>query len=478
MSKSLLANCLAAAMLVALAACAQEADDNPFVASGPGPGPQPTEPDQPRDDPKTPDDLKQVVQGSLDDVEKFWTDQYPQLFDEPFDPVDDYYGYGPNTAMPPCGDPPPSYTDIQDNAFYCPEGDLIAADEEKLLPYLAENFGKFTIGIVFAHEYGHAIQARSGISTDRSVVIEMQADCYAGAWTRWVSDGNSDNFAVKVDQLDASLAGMTTISDQAGTDPNELGAHGSAFDRLGSFQDGFESGAERCSEYDRDPNLPIVEAVFTDDEEIASGGNLHPFDEGPDDQGLLSLAKEDLNKFYDQLFKEKLSKTFTPVEELVVPDSGSITCDGESLDASDISRSTGYCQDENTVVIGKDLIPDYYEIGDFALGAEVARLWADAAQLQLGIDDTTKEVSLQADCLTGFWAFSRFPLDQNGNERDLGDVSLSLSPGDLDEGIRGFITSDLGEGAEDVGTVFERVGALRAGFINGLDGCTAIAPLG
>jgi predicted metalloprotease len=476
MSKSLVVNCLAAAMLVALAACAQESDDNPFVASGPGP--QPTEPDGPRDDPRAPDSIKATVQGALDDVESFWTDEYPKLFDgNAFDPVGDYYGYGPNTAMPPCGDPPPSYTDIQDNAFYCPEGDLIAADEEKLLPYLSENFGPFTIGIVFAHEYGHAIQTRSGVATDRSVVIEMQADCYAGAWTKWVADGNSDNFAVKVDQLDDSLAGMTTISDQAGTDPNEVGAHGSAFDRLGSFQDGFEHGAERCAEYDSDPDLPIVEMTFSDDDDIATGGNLHPFDEGGD-KGLLSLAKEDLNDFYTQLFSEKLSKTFTPVDDLVVPDSGSITCNGENLDASDINRSTGYCEDENTVVIGKDLIPDYYEIGDFALGAEVARLWADAAQLQLGIDDTSKDVSLQADCLTGFWAFSRFPVDQNGNPRDLGDVKLSLSPGDLDEGIRGFITSDAGEGADEVGTVFERVGALRSGFLNGLDGCTAIAPLG
>ena len=84
-----------------------------------------------------------------------------------------------------------------------------------------------------------------------------------------------------------------------------------------------------------------------------------------------------------------------------------------------------------------------------------------------------KSVSLQADCLTGFWAFVRFPSeDGTGTEGQ----QLTLSAGDLDEGIQGFLAFD-DAAEEQIGTVFERVGALRAGFVNGVDACSEYAPL-
>ena len=52
-------------------------------------------------------------------------------------------------------------------AFYCGLGDFMVYDDGTggLLFELADNFGPATIGIVLAHEYGHAIQQRSGAST-------------------------------------------------------------------------------------------------------------------------------------------------------------------------------------------------------------------------------------------------------------------------------------------------------------------------
>jgi predicted metalloprotease len=443
--------------MLAFSACAQESGDNPFMIGAAGG----------EDEPEAPDELRQVVDGAFADVEAFWSETFPDVYGGAFQPVEGYYPYGPSTDMPPCGEPRPSYEDIAENAFYCPESDIIAADEVNLLPGLSDEFGGFTIGIVFAHEYGHAIQARASEFSNLSVVVEMQADCFAGAWTAWVADGNSDNFKVEESQLDLSMAGMISISDAPGTTADDLAAHGSGFDRVGSFQDGFDNGAVRCSEYDSDPNLPIVEMGFTDDE-FATGGNLHPFDEGPDDPGLLSLAEQDLNDFYEQLFQEKFDKTWEPVSDLVVADDD-ISCNGNSVSADDIEFDSGYCEDENVAVIGKELVPALNDMGDFALAAEVARLWAEAAQLQLGIDGEDKQASLHADCLTGFWAYARFPIDENGNERT--GLTLTISPGDLDEGILGFLYG--GAQTSAVGTAFERVAALRAGFLNGVDGCDA-----
>jgi hypothetical protein len=42
-----------------------------------------------------------------------------------------------------------------------------------------------------------------------------------------------------------------------------------------------------------------------------------------------------------------------------------------------------------------------------------------------------------------------------------------MSPGDLDEGIMGFLAYPLAAG----GTVFERTDALRTGFLEGYQGC-------
>jgi predicted metalloprotease len=452
---------MAAVALAAGGACAQESGDSPLVIGAPGPqGPDDTDVEQP----DTPDDLGDVVDDAIVDVETFWTDTYPQLYGDPFVPVEGYYGYGPDTEMPPCGNPPPSYEEIADNAFYCPESDIIAADEVRLIPFLAEQFHPFTIGIVFAHEYGHAIQQRAGIFSDRSVVTEMQADCFSGAWTAWVADGNSANFSVEEEQLDFSVAGMISISDVPGTDPDDLAAHGSGFDRIGSFQDGFENGAERCAEYDSDPNLPIVEIEFSPDD-FVTGGNM-PTEE------LLPRLETNLDVFYEALFTQRLDADWQSIDDIVPvdPDSDQVECGGDTLSGSDLEYASYYCTDENVVVIdATNLVPLLEDIGDFALAAEVARLYAINAQLQLGIDGRDKATNLQADCLTGVWARASFP-DENGDTQ-LGEAGeLTLSAGDLDEGIQGFLTYGS-ERSDETGTVFERVQALRDGFLEGADEC-------
>ena len=463
MSRSTVSKLALVVVLLLFSACAQESSDNPLVVGGSGPeGPLDTGDGE--NQPQTPDNLRDVVDGSIDDVEKFWTETYPQLYGEQFDPVQGYYGYGPNTEMPPCGNPRPSYEEIADNAFYCPESDIIAADEDRLIPFLAENFHPFTIGIVFAHEYGHAIQARAGAFSDRSVVTEMQADCFAGAWTAWVADGNSDNFSVREDQLDFSVAGMITISDVPGTSPDDLAAHGSGFDRIGSFQDGFDKGAARCAEYDSDPNLPIVEIEFSLDD-AQTGGNLPSED-------LLPRLEDNLDLFYETLFSDRLEGDWQSIDQVAVvdPDTDEIQCGAETLSGRDLEYASYFCADENIVVIdGANLIPLLEEIGDFAVASEIARLYAVDAQLQLGIEVRDETTSLQADCLTGVWASASFP-DENGDTQ-LGELGrLTLSAGDLDEGIQGFITYG-GDRTDETGTVFERVQALRAGFLDGVDAC-------
>jgi predicted metalloprotease len=457
----LVALCTAAATSVA---CVQEADENPIavgnIAPGADGGPVPA------------DDPDAVVQAAIADVTDYWERTYPEVYGGPFEPLaGGFHAYGPDTPSPPCGQPPPRYEEIANNAFYCPFDDLIAWDADTLIPDINETFGAFTIGIVFAHEYGHAIQFRADVTdaTSQSIVLELQADCFAGAWTSDVAGGNSANFSIDETTLDASVGGMVAISDAPGTSADDPFAHGSGFDRIGAFQDGFENGPGRCAEYP-EVDLPVVEIPFTDTD--TDGGNM-ALDDGPDAPegvGLLSRVELDLNDFYQLLFDD-LGRSWEPVGDMVLADPGSdeVACGGQSLSGDDLRNAALYCEDENVVVIDRTgLVDELYEIGDFAVAAEIARLWADAAQAQLSVPEGDA-ASLQADCLTGVWAFARFP----GSELPTGE--LTMSAGDLDEGISGFARNAV---SGDAGTVFERTDALRTGFISGYTACEEYAPLG
>ena len=448
---------LATALLLAVSAgaCATHAEVDPtlagFASYDGGPAADPAE----------------AAQSAVEDVDAYWHRTYPDTYGSDFpDLTGGFHPYGPDTEMPPCGQPPPAYADIADNAFYCPTNDLIAWDEAELIPWVNENFGAFTIGIVFAHEYAHAVQVRVG-AEGRTIDLELQADCFAGAWTRDVVDGHSALFSIDEAGLDRSVAGLIAISDMPGTPADDPLAHGSGFDRIGAFLDGYDGGPGTCADY-QGTQRRTVEVPFTPGTEQANSGNL-PL-EG--DGGLLAVIGDDLNAFYDVLFGE-LGRTFAPVADLAVvdPASDSVSCGGERLSGDELSYAALYCADENVVVLdGSGLVPALYEIGDFAVAAEIARLWAQAAQAQLGLGEG-KEQSLQADCLTGVWVLWTFP-DTRGPRSG----SLVLSPGDLDEGIMGFLAygQDI---VDQAGTVFERTEALRTGFVEGRDACEAYAPL-
>jgi predicted metalloprotease len=454
---TLIALGLVAALLLA---CAEEGDEALLAGAGTG-----------LSEPLSSDDPKAVADRAVEAVDDYWQETFPEVYGSPFEPLAGFYPYGPDTPPPPCGSPPPEYEMIADNAFYCPGDDIIAWDEYQLMPALNEEFGAFTVAIVIAHEFGHAVQDRFG-TFDRTVDLELQADCFAGAWTAHVADGQAAGFDAGDVDLDKTVAGMLAIRDLPGTDPDDPAAHGSGFDRVSAFQDGYENGAVKCEEYaNENEDRRTAEMPFDyESGETETGGNL-PL-EGED--GLYALVEGDLNEFYDWLFDEVGGPSWTPIDEVVVadPSTDEVTCGGDTFSGEELAYAAVYCEDENIAVIdGTDLADDLYSYGDFAVASELAQIWAVAAQSQLGTDGA--ESDLQADCLTGLWAASTFP--------DVEDVTpgsdLQISSGDLDEGIQGFIA--YGSVASDESrTVFERTAALRTGVFEGIGGCEQYGPLG
>jgi predicted metalloprotease len=110
--------------------------------------------------------------------------------------------------------------------------------------------GDFAQAYVIAHEVGHHIQKLTGLfdrGTD-SVTIELQADCFAGAWAK---DANARKILDAGDMGEAlnaaSQIGDDTLQKKAtGTVRPETFTHGTSAQRVASLRKGFESGYKAC----------------------------------------------------------------------------------------------------------------------------------------------------------------------------------------------------------------------------------------
>lgn len=406
----------------------------------------------------TPAQANQVVGNAIKDVERYWTTEYPKLSGgKPFQPVKGGYHPYTKTKLPPaCGQEPAQY---QENAFYCPQGDFIAWDSQVLIPELLTEFGPLLVGVVIAHEYGHAIQTRLGIAQQPTIVLEQQADCFGGAWAGDVQAGHSTFGRITPQQLDNTLAGLLQLRDQPGTAAQTEGAHGNAFDRVRALQDGFESGPAPCAKYSAS-NLPVTEVPFQNAQDAATGGDLPSF------QDTVTVLTQSLQSYWSQAFPEldpgQRWKTLTvrPFDPSSPP-----ACQGRVPPDPGAAETAFYCATGDyaafdSVQLGPAL---YQRIGDNAVGMLLGGLFAQAAQQRRGESATGRAGQLEVDCLAGTWTNNLL----TGNSAD----DIQLSPGDLDEAVAALLVFNR---ANESGQVsgFDRIASFRTGTLQGLPGCS------
>jgi predicted metalloprotease len=151
--------------------------------------------------------------------------------------------------------------------FYCPVDQHVYLDptffDQMLEGQLGAEGGLFSEAYVLAHEYGHHVQNLTGQlgkvrtqqgPTSDAVRLELQADCYAGMWSKFateVPDDSGEPFILDLtdediaNALDAARAvGDDRIQERSGgrVDPDRW-THGSADQRMSWFQVGLAEGS-------------------------------------------------------------------------------------------------------------------------------------------------------------------------------------------------------------------------------------------
>jgi uncharacterized protein len=184
------------------------------------------------------DQYQRTLKGTLGLLERYWAETLPTLGVAYSSPKAYRYYRSDEGQGPACGQQPAP----PKNAFYCPAGDFIAWDESGLMiPYYVQG-GDFAAAFVLAHEFGHAMQVRLLQQEELGVLRELQADCFAGAWARWVSRQQ----LLQAGDLDEATLAVFIARDVPGTPWTDPAAHGSGFERTRAFGDGFEAGAKSC----------------------------------------------------------------------------------------------------------------------------------------------------------------------------------------------------------------------------------------
>ncbi len=215
--------------------------------------PQPGAP-PPADDPQA-----HFVSQILRSTEVVWTHEFEQLgrtYEEPKlllfrDSYPTACGEGEAAAGP----------------FYCPGDRRIYLDLSffDLMTQQLQASGQLAHAYVVAHEVGHHVQnllgtferggaGRENGSEGRSVRIELQADCYAGLWTR--RSQQEHGWRLEPGDIESALNAASQIGDDTlqrrsrGVVVPESFTHGTSAQRVGWFRRGYESGTlEACDTF-------------------------------------------------------------------------------------------------------------------------------------------------------------------------------------------------------------------------------------
>ncbi|MGY1732168.1 hypothetical protein ACI798_11685 [Geodermatophilus sp. SYSU D01045] len=405
------------------------------------------------------DPTDRLARNALADVLAFWERTYPEVFGGRFGRIEGgFWSVDPATTDPadlPDGACfPDDVGDLAGNASYCGDDDVVVYDRTWMAG-LVGDYGPFIVAEIMAHEVSHAVQAQAGLD-DPSIVAETQAECFAGAWTKWVVTGRAEHVALRQKELDPYLLGYAYFGDAVGTPPDARDAHGSLFDQLSAFQEGYADGARACAAFDES-------RLYTQQEPRPGSGTA-----ARSYRTVVDGADDVLAGFWQQALTRGFPGTgplggFLTVPEVRAADGAGAVCTGEGAELD-----LQFCAGDGSVRYDAAglLEPVYDDVGDFAVTTLLGLPYALAVREQRGLSVDDREALTSAVCATGWLAREAYLGELDG-------VQPGLSPGDVDEAAVVLLqyATEPTVVAEPELSGFELVDSFRRGFVDGGDAC-------
>jgi|SRR5215207_3087711 len=160
--------------------------------------------------------------------------------------------------------------------FYCPPDQTIYVDTsffDQLESQFGATGGPLSEMYIVAHEWGHHVQNIAGVlsqsqdgqtgPTSNAVRVELQADCFAGAWAGAASTTEDpsgvpflqpitrEEYAQAIDAAAAVGDDRIQEATQGQVTPHSF-THGTSEQRVRWFETGFEQGAGACNTFEVD----------------------------------------------------------------------------------------------------------------------------------------------------------------------------------------------------------------------------------
>jgi predicted metalloprotease len=366
-----------------------------------------------------PPDIRDVVQS----LNAFWEySRVPGLTYTAMELADVHAGADSATGTARCGTETVPPDELADNAWYCPDDDTIFYDPN-LFDQLGSDVGVSVPALVLAHEWGHRIQALSNTFPETSLVTELQADCYAGAWSHATS--KSKKLDLGDDPLLDTYRAAVVVADGVGLTADDPLAHGTGFDRAGAMLTGWDGGAASCVELGVNPPATVQGAVAPS----MGPGNLPFGDVVPVGIDMLDAAYPGADLGQDAVRLDG--------------------CDGQAVDG------TRACDDKTISVDQGHLRRLYQDYGDMAA-------WVPIIEAYLEADGKPAGPGGHYDCEVGALAQSMLG---EGLYSNTAQDTISLSSDDLDEILYQLSFDTTGKEA------FTRISKVRAGFEGGWAAC-------
>lgn len=201
------------------------------------------------------------VAGAAVSLDAFWVDAAPEIGVQYREPGAIIFEQSVSTA---CGQASSAV-----GPFYCPDDETVYLDTgfyNDLRTRFGAEGGPLAEMYVVAHEWGHHMQKLTGAleSADRTdtgpesdvVRLELQADCFGGAWAGAASDGQDALLEpITREQVAQALDAAEAIGDDriqeqtSGQVSPESWTHGSSEQRQRWFTVGFEGGVTACDTF-------------------------------------------------------------------------------------------------------------------------------------------------------------------------------------------------------------------------------------